>query len=157
LHHRYGNRSAEDLVSKVAYANKSNVFFSPFKTLPMRELSRLLSAVDIGIAFYRPDFDHPSSGKNLSFIGMASGKLSTYLQHGVPVLVNELGEISTHVRKYGLGRVVNHGRDIPATLEQLESSDRSSSSERCYRFFEDHLDCNLCGQRLVVKIKTILN
>ena len=40
--------------------------------------------------------------RNIANIGMSSGKIATYMQYGLPVLINELGEISSHVREQGL-------------------------------------------------------
>ena len=44
---------------------------------------------------------------------MASGKISTYLQHGLPIVVNAIGEMSGHVRQYELGAVIGKLQDIP--------------------------------------------
>jgi hypothetical protein len=156
LHHRYGNGTALDLIAKVLQGRRGNVVFSPFASLPIDKMGELLAAVDLGIAFYRPCYDHPLSGKNLSFIGMASGKFSTYLQHGVPVLINELGEMSAHVRNYELGGVVNHGSQIPVMLESIGAREDALDRERCYGFFSEHLDLNRRGQPLLEKITSLL-
>ncbi len=156
LHHRYGGDRAKELSRRARLGSRGNVFISPFQTLPASQLCRLLTAVDVGVAFYRPKYDHPSSGKNLAIIGMASGKFSTYLQHGVPVIVNELGEMSSHVRTSGLGRVVSRASEIPSVLEDPTFVDDGLNSERCYKFFEERLDCNVRGQRLIAKLKELL-
>lgn len=156
LHHRYGNGAALDVVAKVLQGRRRNVVFSPFASLPIDRMGELLAAVDLGVAFYRPCFDHPLSGKNLSLIGMASGKFSTYLQHGVPVLINELGEMSAHVRKYELGGVVNHGSQIPAMLESLASREGALDRERCHTFFSEFLDLDRRALPLIEKIKALV-
>jgi hypothetical protein len=155
LHHRYGNGTAINLVSKVLRGARPNVVFSPFPSLPISEMSQLLSAVDVGIAFYRANPNNPMTGKNLSFIGMASGKFSTYLQHGVPVIINELGEMSDHVRRSGLGAVVSHGNQIPSALEKFSSHPGELNSERCYRFFAERLDVAVRGRPLLEKIQSL--
>lgn len=157
LHHRYGNGMAIDLVGKVLRGSSRNVVFSPFPSLPISEMSQLLSAVDVGIAFYRANPDSPMTGKNLSFIGMASGKFSTYLQHGVPVIINELGEMSDHVRRSGLGAVVSHGNQIPSVLEKFSSHPGELNSERCYQFFAERLDVAVRGRPLIEKIQSLLS
>jgi len=138
LHHRYGNSAALDLVSKVLSSARRNVYFSPFPTLPIDKMADLLHSVDLGLAFYRSVPSHPSSGRNLACLGMASGKISTYLQHGVPVVINELGEMSEYVRQYDLGSVVENGSHIAGILNDFTPS----RAEKCQAFFAERLDLN---------------
>ncbi|NQT90207.1 MAG: hypothetical protein HQ558_03035, partial [Candidatus Omnitrophica bacterium] len=101
-------------------------------------------------ALYEPDFNDYLTGNNLKYIGLAAGKVSTYLQHGVPVLVNETGSLSDYVMKYKLGIVCGDEIVLP------KASELNGYSERCYAFFEEKLDLNKTIQPLLIKIKELI-
>jgi hypothetical protein len=58
------------------------------------------------------------------------------MQYGLPVLINELGEISSHVREKGLGAVTGDVSEIPGILCHF---DPESMRGRCLAFFAEHL------------------
>lgn len=155
LHHRYGNSSALDLVARVLSSGRKNVLFSPFPTLPFERMGDLLFGVDLGFAFYRPVPGHPTSNQNLATIGMASGKISTYLQYGVPIVVNELGEISEHVRANKLGGVVRNGSEIPQLLQRFSEEPGILDSNRCWDFFSTTLDVAVRARPLLEIMRTL--
>jgi hypothetical protein len=76
----------------------------------------MLHGADLGIALYHPTYDNHWTGRIIANIGMSSGKIATYMQHGLPVLINELGEISFHVREKGLVTVIRDVSEIPGIL-----------------------------------------
>ncbi len=149
LHHRYGNAHAASLFPHIFGRKKPNVFFSPFPSLPLSELGSILHGVDLGIAFYTPDYTHPLSGENLACIGLASGKIATYLQYGVPLITNEIGEMATDIRSNGLGGVVQSGSEIPNLLETFSKNPAMLDQGRCIKYFERKLDLALYGPGLV--------
>jgi hypothetical protein len=100
----------------------------------------MLHGADLGIALYNPTYDTPWTGRNIANIGMSSGKIATYMQYGLPVLINELGEISSHVREKGLGAVTRDVSEIPGILYHF---DPESMRGRCLAFFAEHLDAKL--------------
>lgn len=148
LHDRYSIRNA-----KLFHKNKLNnkLFISNIEIPDVRMMRVILHSADIGIAFYKPDFSGPYTGNNLKYLGLSSGKISTYLQHGLPVLINELGEISDFVKSLRLGFVVEKPTDIPAVLSNF---DRNHYSERCIEFFLKRLDLNLFSNKIIELIKT---
>jgi hypothetical protein len=83
------------------------------------------------IALYHPTYENYWTGRIIANIGMSSGKIATYMQHGLPVFINELGEISFHVREKGLGEFC--ATSIPGR----------SMRSRCLAFFAEHLDAKL--------------
>jgi glycosyltransferase involved in cell wall biosynthesis len=85
---------------------------------------------------------------------MSSGKISTYLQHGIPVLVNEIGEMADYVRDHALGIVVESPKDIP---EKLARFDPETCRENCYTFFAEKLDLDETITPLLKEIETILS
>ncbi|MCG2721195.1 MAG: hypothetical protein L6290_04145, partial [Thermodesulfovibrionales bacterium] len=147
LHHTYGNASTV-LHNKIGM---KNVFASPFPRFPLNQMHTVLHAADLGIAFYQPlTQGNYTDCKNLKYIGMASGKIASYLQHGLPIMVNEIGEMSTHVRQHRLGIVAGKFKEIPSLVNSLSLEDLSEYRQNSYSFFEDKLDLN-------VTIKPLLN
>jgi ubiquinone/menaquinone biosynthesis C-methylase UbiE len=144
LHQRYAQYDRAKLKSILAKKNK-NVFISPCPSLPLQQIHLILDAADIGIAFYLPSTQSGlfTEGNNLRYLGMASGKISTYLQHGLPILINDIGEMSRYVDQYQLGAVVNKFEDIPDLLKNFTDKALSRCRENCYSFFENRLDLNI--------------
>ncbi len=139
LHHRYG-QMGEAICRQLE--NNDKVYRSPFPSLPYSELSRLLNAADLGVAFYLPQMESPilQERNNLRYIGMASGKIATYLQHGLPILVNEIGEMSDYVRQFGLGAVVTNISESGAVLRDVDRYVLDRCAPMASSFFLNYLD-----------------
>ncbi len=119
-----------------------------------KDLGRILGDADLGIALYFPDYRSVVTGRNLEHIGMASGKIATFLQFGVPVLTNEIGEMADHVRAQGLGQVVASVEDIPGVLAARSSKDENTA-RRCRDFFDRALDIRRTGEKVFAAIDEI--
>lgn len=139
VHQRY-SRYGEEFIRLVE--TKKNLFISPFSSLPYDRIGELIRSADIGLGFYLHQEGNIWAGNNLKYIGMASGKVATYLQYGLPILINEIGEMSDHTRQYNLGAVVESFSEIPSKLAWLSEELLSEQSANCYDFFEQKLDLN---------------
>ncbi|MGE5411841.1 MAG: glycosyltransferase, partial [Clostridiales bacterium] len=137
LHQRYAQYENNFLRE---ISPKKNIFISPYSSLPFDNIGELLNSVDLGLGIYIPQKSSIFEGNNLKYIGMASGKIMTYLQYGLPILINELGEMSVHTRQNQLGTVVENLREIPSALAALSSDVLSAQRENCISFFESELD-----------------
>lgn len=153
LHGRYG-LSAEE-AQELLRNNPGNLVISnePFDTND--ELGKLLGDVDIGFGLYCPDYQHEHTGLNLKHIGLASGKIATFLRFGVPVLVNLKGEMADYVASERLGVVVSQVEDIPHVLEDVAEKD-STASTRCQEFFDRRLAASVSFQSLLDRIDASL-
>lgn len=136
LHNRYGGAEKKLQYNRDADM-PSNLHFSTESLPDIHMMSQLLNSVDLGIAFYKPKKGNAGAGCNLKYIGMSSGKIATYLQHGLPVMINDIGIMSEYVKKYDLGFVINEMGEIPKTLQGFS---RDYYRERCYTFFRENLD-----------------
>lgn len=147
LHHRYSEITKNELNM---FRDRKNCFSSPFPSLPFEDLHLLLNAADLGIAFYIPQMNSriPQERLNLVNIGMASGKISAYLQHCLPILINELGEMSDAVRTNKLGWVVNSFSDIGKILNTIQRKTIDDLRKNCSRYFSNHLDLDITVQPL---------
>ncbi len=120
IHARYPNDS---FMEKLQLSSlKEKVFFSYEPYNSISELTELLEAVDLGIAYYHPTNIGIYDGKNLEFIGLASGKIFTYLQNGLPVCLNQIGELSNLIEMYNIGLVYDKNTPFVLTIgnDQLE-------------------------------------
>jgi len=133
------------------YKSYNNTFFSLQPEASINQMDRILHSADVGIAFYQPD-GGILTGNNIKYIGMASGKISTYLQHGLPVIVNEIGQMSDFVRDYKLGSVVNNEQCFDVSLTDTELL---QYKQNCYEFFKSHLDLNKTIKPLLEKVRKL--
>ena len=157
LHHRYDSRAVRDMLAGLCGRARGKVHVSPFPSLPERELHRLLHACDVGLCFYTPTYTHPTQGKNLERLGMSSGKFTTYLQHGLPVLVNDQAEMGGQVCRENLGWRV---RDIGEVHRVLASVDRpalDARRESCLDFFTRRCDFDVTVPPLLEAIESACN
>jgi O-antigen biosynthesis protein len=98
------------------------------------EMTEFIQSADIGVALYCPTYANEWVGRNIRDIGLASGKISGYLQHGIPVATHEIGELSDWIRFYGAGQVF--------ALDQpfIPQEPAAGSVDACRSLFERHLD-----------------
>ncbi|MFC1680205.1 hypothetical protein ACFL1S_00200 [Pseudomonadota bacterium] len=137
VHHRYGQTG--ELEQCVEEMGAHNVYFSSEGHLPAKDLGVLLGDADVGLGFYKATFDDRYTGANLGYLGFASGKLSTYLQFGVPVLSNDIGPYSDAITEHGVGYRVSEVGEIARTLSRIPPRS-PEKAERCRHFFSEHLD-----------------
>jgi glycosyltransferase involved in cell wall biosynthesis len=142
LHERYGPSPAtRELVRE--HATPGRVHISEARFANATDMSAFIQSADVGIALYRPDYRNPWVGRNIQHIGLSSGKIAAYLQHGVPVATHALGEISDLIVRYGAGQVFALERPF---LPEEPSPARIAA---CRPLFERHLDVDRFGKNLV--------
>lgn len=157
LHERYG-RTRELLTDELKHLQDlvgQKVYISNNATALVDDMAGILSGVDAGLALYRPDFDGgPLTGNNLKFLGLASGKISTYLRYGVPVVVNEIGLFADEVRANLLGAVTETPDSIPDALKEIEMSEYATNIES---YFTSKLDFDIYADEVLAKFKSVIN
>jgi len=137
VHERYGATEATRELIRT-HADPGRVHLSEARFADARRMSDFIRSADLGVALYRPGYEDGWTGGNIEHIGLSSGKIATYLQHGVPVATHELGEISTLIRRHGAGQVFPLDRPfIPAIP--------ASPGKACRELFETHLDLDRFG------------
>jgi len=107
LHERYGAKHSFDIPASAA----SKVFFSTYSQDTPEGLARIIQSARCCLGLYQPTDEGMHAGRNIAEIGLASSKISTALQHGVPVAVNGTGEMADLIRRYGAGVVVDPCRE----------------------------------------------
>jgi hypothetical protein len=151
VHERFGR--ARELVLQHAPAAApligERIFLSEQPTPAVGGMESVLAGVDCGVALYRPDFTGPFTGLNLVHLGYASGKVATYLRHGVPVLMNGIGALAADARAYDFGLVVDSPAEIGVALSRLHGGMRANAIE----FFARRLDFRNHEAELLARLR----
>lgn len=155
VHERYG-RTSQILKNKFKQFDElgnQKVFISDAAAELIDDMGTILAGVSVGLAFYKPDYNDPNAGKNLKYLGLASGKISTYLRYGMPVIFNDIGFYSEEVKRFQFGCVVEDPSKIKDKLEEV-NNDLYQNNARSY--FSQRLDFNNYKHYLLDKIHSIL-
>lgn len=94
-------------------------------TIPLNdfvEVMSFLKLADIGLAFYEPTYKNRVLGRNIAVMGYSSGKISTYLQAGLPVITNVDGEFKEDLIKYRSGVYAGSPANIATGVKEIEAS-----------------------------------
>jgi glycosyltransferase involved in cell wall biosynthesis len=150
LHDRYGAKGTLCELMK-GVMNKSIYISNEIFPRP-EDLTKMIKAIDAGIALYEPKYSGMYDGNNLKYLGLASGKISTYLQHGVPVIMNENGIISEYIQQYHAGFVVKEIQEIAQVLHKV---DQTKCKDGCYSLFSEVLDLDANINPLMQKMNEL--
>ncbi|AEF99616.1 family 2 glycosyl transferase [Methylomonas methanica] len=139
VHDRYGRTEIEleRLGYDVGEIFSEKIYLSNQSTILVDDMAEILAGVSAGLAFYRPDYCCPYTGKNLEYLGLASGKISTFLRYGIPVIMNEIGSYSDLAKEFGFGLVAEEAADIAHLLPLFIDSSWSNNANRYYKVYLD--------------------
>jgi len=113
------------------------IFFSldtPIENID--DLGIMLSGCDAGFCSYKASFESPFTGDNITYIGLSSGKTTTFLQYGIPVVVENMNMWDEIVEKEHIGFVLNNHSD----LEKLDGLLDGSMHQKSFDYFDRKLD-----------------
>ena len=122
----------------VEAADPARVRFSG-RPLSAVDYRALVDSADVGLALYRPLENERYVQSNLVTMGLSSGKVSAYLQAGLPLVVNRIEGPAGLVDEYACGEVVNAPEEIGAALERI-AADYDRCSRGALRCFAEELD-----------------
>lgn len=146
IHSRYGDYDKT--------VDHKKVFYSRLQQSDIREMSKIIQSASCCLALYDPTYSGLTSGKNIKYIGLSSGKISMSLQHGIPVVVNEVGEISELINKNHAGFVLDINSTRP--FERLsEFNDTQSFNEICHKIFADNLSIEKFAPPVISEIEKL--
>jgi hypothetical protein len=147
IHDRYGltRQRLAGIMEKIEPAIHSRIYISSAAPDTVDDLSHVLAGVDAGLAFYKPVYIGPYLGRNLRHLGLASGKISTCLRYGVPVIANEIGLYAKKIREFRLGEVVDTPGRIGACLRSFKSETYAANARG---YFSRELDFGLYAEAL---------
>ena len=116
------------------------LFFSFDKPIEnIDEMGIMLSDCDAGFCTYEPSYDSIYTGDNIRYIGLSSGKTTTFLQYGVPVVIENMNIWADLVEQYGFGFELKKLTDL-SRLNEIIDEDKS---KKAISYFDNHLDAAL--------------
>jgi hypothetical protein len=148
LHNRYQNEPYAQMLNE-KYRGCSRIIFSNEPFNRQDEMNTFISSADIGISLYKPDYNSIYTGKNLEFVGMASGKTNAYFQHGVPVITNDDGVMGHLVREHNVGIVVDTARLLTLDVATPELNRMKAAVPE---FFRCNLDLDLLMKPVLTRL-----
>lgn len=149
LHDRYGNTGeALKILGGISTGLRERIFVSNDAAEDIDSLDCILAGIDCGLAFY----DSTILGLNIEHIGRSSGKISTYLRYGIPVITNAGGQWPNDLEQHQIG----HWLEEPDGLgEVLGGWDSSLMSDNCRRFFSNVLDYGIYEKSLLDRLEQV--
>jgi len=154
VHERYG-RTSENLTEALAALRHlvgRKIFISDAATEDIGDLGGILSGVSVGLAFYEPTYKDSHSGNNLKYLGLSSGKISTYLRYGIPVVINEIGLYAKEARLHRFGFVVECPQQI---RQKLDNCLDDQLKRNALDYFSRKLDFNLYRDRVWQSVSAV--
>lgn len=142
IHDRYG-RTTEGLsneINKYHELINNKLFISDLAAHSVDDMGFVLSGVSVGLGFYKPNFRNRFEGNNLRYLGLSSGKISTYLRYGVPIITNEIGVFSEEAKRYEFGLVVEDPAQLSEILDQIDDRKFEINAKK---YFTEKLDFNI--------------
>ncbi|MES2999085.1 MAG: hypothetical protein V4787_00210 [Pseudomonadota bacterium] len=138
IHDRHGpSAGLREQIRRLGHPDRIRLSEATF--VNPEQMSAFIQSADLGAALYHATYQAKGGGRNLEHIGLSSGKISTYLQHGVPVATHDLGEISDWIQFYAAGQVFSLDRPF------VPEDPGPQRALGCRKLFERHLDLERFG------------
>ena len=134
--------------------NNQNLHISQLVFGSFSEMEVAFYSADAGLAFYKP-LGGPYTGKNLQYIGLSSGKISTYLQHGLPVISNIGNPMKDYFKKFSIGVYIKDICELKDVLCNWKEG--YLNHENCQLFFREYLDLDKKIAPLLLKIDELIS
>ena len=100
------------------------------------DMGIVLSGADAGFCSYKASFDSPFTGDNITYIGMSSGKTTTFLQYGIPVVIENMNMWDKIVAAEKIGLVLKTQQD----LQKLDLLAKPEVIQNCFSYFDKCID-----------------
>ena len=152
IHDRYG--SSFEKLNKIVKKLPENVYFLDIELFSNHDMHKILHSADLGLALYCPNFLSPYTGKNISDLGLSSGKISTYLQNGLPIVTTYNEILLEYMKEYNIGYMIKTVSELESILLQYEPQERYHKDS--LNFFKTVLSFNNYEETLLLRIKRAL-
>ncbi|UAY50693.1 glycosyltransferase family protein [Ferruginibacter albus] len=128
-HERDKINEKSDYIQNIKNLGGKNLVLS-LEPVPYEMVYQIFSSADIGLAIYNPEW-----GDNFSSIVGASGKLSHYLQFGIPVICYDLPGFREIIEQYNCGIVIKNVEELDAAITAIKANynNFSKGAYTCYR------------------------
>jgi hypothetical protein len=141
IHTRFKPRVVHRSVRKVQRSRLPNVYLS-CEPVAQEEYDKLVSSADIGLVLYKPMGPSRFTQKNIETIGLASGKFSSYLKNGIPVISISQAGYADLLKDYAYGEDLPSFSQMADALRRIRSKHSFHKSE-ALRLFREKLDFHI--------------
>ena len=145
LHGRYGALPKKIVANMRA---NNNLKISSEYFAEEQNFYEFVSQAYIGYAMYRSIKGSKYLGKNVEDLGLSSGKISTFLSCGVPIITNITGEFATLIKEFEAGVVISEASEISEAVASISKA-RELYSEGASALFEQKLSFDLYRKELM--------
>jgi hypothetical protein len=114
---------------------------------------KLLQNASLGLALYSPTFECMYAGRNLKYIGLASGKISIYFKYNIPIISSILKNYPEN-KPYKLGYEILNVDQIPKILKDFDSL---FFREDPRKYFNKYLAYDNYRERLLYSISNYID
>jgi hypothetical protein len=114
----------------------------------------LILSADCGLVMYKPGGTRYEN-RNLEVIGLASGKFSSYLNHGLPVIAVKQQTYRDLLASYPFGEVVDDLDQIPAAALRIAANSATHRAQS-KRLFNEKLDFNAHWPHMKAALQRVL-
>ena len=160
VHARYGRTREllENELPEFVDLLGRKIFISDAATELVDDMGGILAGISAGLAFYQPVYGQCNygfyTGKNLKHLGLASGKISTLLRYGVPVVINEIGLYADEARRFQFGCVVGQPEQIKDCLDEISHEKyRHNATD----YFASKLDFNIYRDNIWSRFESLVD
>lgn len=119
--------------------NNNNITFHNQPFYYYKEYFSFLSKCSIGIAMYFPNDEDIFSGKNIEYIGLSSGKFSTYMMLGIPTITTVNPTFKKLNDKYKFGVTITDVKELPDAIKLIQDN-YTEMSEGCKKVYMHELN-----------------
>jgi hypothetical protein len=154
IHMRNKPDHADEYVRKIRAGCPVRFIFSE-EPLTFNDHQELVASADIGLALYKPIIGLPYGQKNIEHIGLASGKLSSYMKYGLPVISVNQKFHAALLKEYAFGEVIASFAEMPAALIRIKTNYAYHRRE-ARRLFSEKLDFDLHWPRVKRRLLDII-
>ncbi|MBI5450837.1 MAG: hypothetical protein HY940_05715 [Gammaproteobacteria bacterium] len=134
------------------------IFISNAASDMVDDMGSVFAGISAGLALYQPEYGKDSNGHylgmNLQHLGLASGKISTYLRYGIPVIINEVGLYADEARKFRFGCVVERPEQIKDCLNEIRHEEYHHAAEN---YYANKLDFNIYRENLWSRLQSVVD
>lgn len=119
--------------------NKKNVQLHDEAFASYYEYLSFLQVADIALTLYKADFSSPYTGKNISEIGLASGKFASYMSQGLPAIVTKSKAYELLQKKHDFGFLVDSKEELRKMLAVFSKESLNQKAANCVSLYENEL------------------
>lgn len=146
LHSRYNQMNEPYFQQVQLNADHLRTLFS-LAPVSFAELDQLISSAHIGLALYA-DF-----GPNITSVGKSSGKVSSFLKNGIPVIAQDFPSFSW-IEQEGCGICVSNLEEVIPSAQRI-LADYRTYSENAMRTYDNYLSIDKYFEQIRSKMKEI--